>query len=75
MPYLRKEKSPPLKDAGKGLEHIYDPKGHVLRIRLMTPLAMKNRPKSQPTLKLQLQANQTHVKPTQKTNFATTPNM
>ena len=64
-----------LKDAGKGLEHIYDPKGHVLRIRLMTPLAMKNRPKSQLTLKLHLQANQTHVKRTQKTNFATTPNM
>ena len=41
----------------------------------MTPLAMKNRPKSQLTLKLHLQANQTHVKPTQKTSFATTPNM
>ena len=36
---------------------------------------MRNRPKSQLTLKLHLQANQTHVTPIQKTNFATTPSI
>ena len=34
---------------------------------------IRNRPRSHLTLKLHLQPNQAHVKPIQKTNFATTP--
>ena len=43
---LAERKIIPLRDVGKGLEHIYAPKGHVLKIRLMTPLEMKNHPRS-----------------------------
>ena len=64
-----------LSGAGKELGHIYVPKGHDPKIKPMKPPGMRNRPRSHLTLKLHLQANQTHVKPIQKTNFATTPSI
>ena len=67
------KKNHPLRDAGKGLEHIYAPKGHVLKIRLMTHLEMKNHPRSQLAPKPHLQLIHLLEKPIQKTNFATTP--
>ena len=71
---LAERKIIPLRDAGKGLEHIYAPKGHVLKIRLMTPLEMKNHPRSQLAPKLHLQVNHLLERTIQKTDFATTPN-
>ena len=70
-----KKRNHPLGGAGKELGHIYVPEGHDPKIKPMKPPGMRNRPKSQLTLKLHLQANQTHVKPIQKTNFATTPSI
>ena len=72
---LAERKITPLKDAGKGLEHIYVPKGQDPKIKPMKTPAMKSCLKNQLTPKLHLRANQTHEKRTQKTNFATTPNM
>ena len=73
-PSARKQITP-LSGAGKELGHIYVPKGHDPKIKPMKPPGMRNRPKCQLTLKLHLQANQTHVKPIQKINFATTPSI
>ena len=73
-PLARKEITP-LSGAGKELGHSYVPKGHDPKIKLMKPPGMRNRPKSQITLKLHLHANQTHVKPYKKTNFVTTPSI
>ena len=72
---LAERKITPLKDAGKGLEHIYVPKGQDPKIKPMKTPAMKSCLKNQLTPKLHLRANQTHEIRTQKTNFATTPNM
>ena len=62
-----------LSGAGKELGHIYVPKRHDPKTKPMKPPGMRNHPRSHLTLKLPLHANQAHVKPIQKTNFATTP--
>ena len=67
------KKNHPVERCWKGLEHIYAPKGHVLKIRLMTPLEMKNHSRSQLAPKPHLQVIHLLEKPIQKTNFATTP--
>ena len=72
-PHARKRITPP-NDAGKEVEHTYVLRGRDLKIKPMKPPGMRNHPRSQPTLKLHLQANQLLEKMIRKTKFATTPN-